>query len=61
MIPWVGKIPWSRKWQSNLIFLPGRFHRQRSLAESQTGGHCRATEHAQIKKKKIIRPRKRVK
>ena len=30
--PWVGKIPWSRKWQRTLVFLPGKFHRQRSLA-----------------------------
>ena len=30
--PWVGKIPWSRKWQSPLIFLPGKFHGQGSLA-----------------------------
>ena len=31
-IPWVGKIPWRRKWQPTLIFLPGKFHGQRSLA-----------------------------
>ena len=30
--PWVGKMPWSRKWQPALVFLPGKFHRQRSLA-----------------------------
>ena len=29
--PWVGKIPWSRKWQPTLVFLPGKFHGQRSL------------------------------
>ena len=29
--PWVGKIPWSRKWQHTQIFLPEKFHRQRSL------------------------------
>ena len=29
--PWVGKIPWSRKWQPT-PFLPGEFHGQRSLA-----------------------------
>ena len=29
--PWVGKIPWSRKWQPTPIFLPGRSHEQRSL------------------------------
>ena len=22
--PWVGKIPWRRKWQSTLVFLPGK-------------------------------------
>ena len=30
--PWVGKIPWSRKWQLTAVFLPGKFHGQRSLA-----------------------------
>ena len=30
--PWVGKIPWRREWQSTPVFLPGEFHRQRSLA-----------------------------
>ena len=30
--PWVGKIPWSRKWQPAPIFLPRKFHGQRSLA-----------------------------
>ena len=28
---WVGKIPWRRKWQPTLVFLPGEFHGQRSL------------------------------
>ena len=22
--PWVGKIPWRRKWQSTPVFLPGK-------------------------------------
>ena len=30
--PWVGKIPWSRKWQPTPVFLRGKFHGQRSLA-----------------------------
>ena len=30
--PWVGKIPWRRAWQPSSVFLPGRFHEQRSLA-----------------------------
>ena len=29
--PWVGKIPWSRKWQPTPIFLPGKSPGQRSL------------------------------
>ena len=29
--PWVGKIPWSRKWQPTPVFLLGEFHAQRSL------------------------------
>ena len=31
---WVRKIPWRRKWQPALVFLPGKFHGQRSLAGS---------------------------
>ena len=30
--PWVRKMPWNRKWQPAQIFLPGKFHGQRSLA-----------------------------
>ena len=30
--PCVGKIPWRGKWQPILVFLPGEFHGQRSLA-----------------------------
>ena len=29
--PWVGKIPWERKWQSTPVFLPGESHEQRNL------------------------------
>ena len=29
--PWVGKIPWRRKWQPTPVFLPGEFHGQRNL------------------------------
>ena len=29
--PWVGKIPWRRKWQPTPVFLPGESHVQRSL------------------------------
>ena len=29
--PWVGRIPWRRKWQSTPVLLPGKFHGERSL------------------------------
>ena len=29
--PWARKIPWSRKWQHIPVFLPGKFHGERSL------------------------------
>ena len=31
--PWVGKIPWSRKWQSTPVFLLGESHGQRTLVD----------------------------
>ena len=31
--PWVGKIPWRKKWQRTLVFLPGKLHGWRSLAD----------------------------
>ena len=30
-IPRLGKIPWRRKWQLTLVFLPGKSHGQRGL------------------------------
>ena len=30
--PWVKKIPQRRAWQPTPVFLPGKFHGQRSLA-----------------------------
>ena len=29
---WIRKLPWRRKWQPTPVFLPGKFHRQKSLA-----------------------------
>ena len=37
--PWVGKIPWRRKWQPTPVFLLGEFHEQRSLAGYSPWGH----------------------
>ena len=33
------KIPWKRKWEITLVFLPGEFHGQRSLVEYSPWGH----------------------
>ena len=35
--PWVRKIPWSRKWQPAQVFLPGKSHGQRTLADYSLG------------------------
>ena len=48
--PWVGKIPWGRKWQLTPIFLPGKSHGRRSRLQSvgsQRNGHNWATEQTQ--------------
>ena len=37
--PWVGKIPWGRAWQPTPIFLPGKFHGQRIVADYSPWGH----------------------
>ena len=39
--PWVGKMPRRRKWQPTPVFLPGKSHGQRSLAEYSLWGHKR--------------------
>ena len=36
--PWVGKIPWRRAWQPPPVFLPGKCHGQRSLADCSPWG-----------------------
>ena len=51
--PWVGKMPWSRKWQLTAVFLPAKFQEQRNLVgyspwdckESNVTEHtCRADQ-----------------
>ena len=37
--PWVQKIPWRRKWLLTPVFLPGKFHVQRSLVCYSPWGH----------------------
>ena len=52
--PWVGKIPWRRKWEPTPVLSPGKFHRLRSLVgyspwgrkESDTTEQLHFTLHA---------------
>ena len=37
--PWVGKIPWRRKWQPAPVSLPGKSHGQRNLVGCSPWGH----------------------
>ena len=37
--PWVGKIPWRRKWHPTPVLLPGESHRGRSLVGYSPWGH----------------------
>ena len=37
--PWIGKIPWRRKWQPTAVFLPGESCGQRSLVGYSSCGH----------------------
>ena len=41
--PWIGKIPWKRKWQLTPVFLPGESHGQRSLAGYSPRAHKEST------------------
>ena len=45
--PWIRKIPWSRKCQPTPVFLPGKFHGQRSLVGYNAWSHkeLNMTEH----------------
>ena len=36
--PRIGKIPWRRKWPPTPVFLPGKFHGQRCLADYSPWG-----------------------
>ena len=41
--PWVGKIPWSRKWHHTAALLPGKFNGQRSPTGYSPWGHKNTT------------------
>jgi len=50
--PWVGKIPWRRKWQPPPVFLPGEVHTQKSLMGYSPWGlkESNTTEHKYLLK-----------
>ena len=41
--PWVGKIPWRRRWQPTPVLLPGESHRQRRLT-GYSPGSCKESD-----------------
>ena len=49
--PWVGRIPWRRRWQPILTFLPGKAHGQRSLADCSPWGHKESGRTCQLNNK----------
>ena len=42
--PWVRKIPWKKEWLPTPVFLPGRFHGQKSLVGYSPWGHKGQTQ-----------------
>ena len=57
--PWVGKVPWRRKWQPTPVFLPGKFQGQRSIGRLQSIrlqriGHNLMTKHTTYTYTKIF-------
>ena len=72
--PWVGKIPWSRKWQPTSVFMPGKFHGQRGawqatvcwVTESDMTKHTCACAHthslslSEFEKCRHLRPQPRI-
>ena len=50
--PWLGMIPWSRKWQLAPVFLPGKFHGKRSLVGQRELDTAEHTEHPTSKTNK---------
>ena len=46
--PWVWEISWRREWQLTPLFLPGEFHRQRSLAGYSPWGQRELNKTEQI-------------
>ena len=55
--PWVGKIPWRRKWQPTSVLLPGESHRQRNLAGYNPWGRKeRLSDWTELNWHKLLEP-----
>ena len=52
--PWVGEIPWRRKWQLVLVLLPGKSHGQRTLADYSPWGLKRVRHDFSTKQQQRI-------
>ena len=50
--PWVGKIPWIRKWQPTPVFLPGKCHRWSRLVNYSPWGHNRIGYNSKTKQQR---------
>ena len=46
--PWVGKIPWRRKWQPTPVLLSGKFHGLRSLVGYSQWDHKKSDTTEQL-------------
>ena len=52
--PWVGKIPWRRKWQLTPVFLPGKSHGERSLVGCSSWG-CKKSDKTERLSRHVLR------
>ena len=57
MIPGLGKVPWSRKWQPGPVFLPRKPHGQRSLVGYSLWGHKQSDRTESLSAHTQTRPR----
>ena len=51
--PWLGKIPWRRKWQPTPVFLPREPHGQRNMAGYSPWGH-KSVRYNLVTKQQIV-------
>ena len=45
--PWIGKIPWSRKWHTTPVFLPGKSDGERNLVGYSLQG-CKVSDMTEV-------------